>query len=546
MTSWAEGHRPITIAILAMGGEGGGVLADLIVHLGERHGFSAQNTSVAGVAQRTGATVYYIELFPPPSEAVRAGGRSEPILSVFPTPGEVDVVIASELMEAGRAIQRGFSTPDRTVLIASTNRVYSIHERIAPGDGRVDSDELLAAAHRGAKRFIGADFNRLAEECRSVVTASLFGALAASGTLPFEREAFEQAIRDMGKGVEPSLAAFAAGFDAALLPAPEPTTADEPTRERTAVPVTMGPRRPPSPEAEARRAAEVARDELAVTDPQRLVGPALGGQAQRVGADFPAAARSMLLRGCERTAVYQDPTYTDRYLDRVARVAAVDPDRDGAARLTTEAARNAALWMCYQDTIHVAHQKIRQERLDRVRQEARAGSDQLIQVHEYLHPQAEELTDTMPRWMGRPLAASETFRRWVDRLTRKGMVVNTTSVLGFSMLRVMAAMRPLRPKSLRFGREQQGIDRWLGLVVDVASTDSDLATEIVMCQGVRKGYGATHAHGVESFTILMEQAEALRGDPMAAERLADLRKAATADEDGTTLRNSLSGTRVAS
>ena len=47
-----------------MGGEGGGVLADWIVDLAEHNGHIAQTTSVAGVAQRTGATIYYVELFP--------------------------------------------------------------------------------------------------------------------------------------------------------------------------------------------------------------------------------------------------------------------------------------------------------------------------------------------------------------------------------------------------------------------------------------------------------------------------------------------------
>ena len=56
--------RPIKIAIIAMGGQGGGVLSKWIIDLAEQHGFVAQYTSVPGVAQRTGTTVYYVELFP--------------------------------------------------------------------------------------------------------------------------------------------------------------------------------------------------------------------------------------------------------------------------------------------------------------------------------------------------------------------------------------------------------------------------------------------------------------------------------------------------
>src|SRR5450759_3304348 len=106
--------RAIRIAILAMGGEGGGVLADWIVDLAENSGYLAQTTSVPGVAQRTGSTIYYVELFP--GEAARAAGK-DPVLALMPVPGEVDVVIASELMEAGRAVTRGLVTPDRTTLI---------------------------------------------------------------------------------------------------------------------------------------------------------------------------------------------------------------------------------------------------------------------------------------------------------------------------------------------------------------------------------------------------------------------------------------------
>src|SRR5260370_29353090 len=113
-----------------MGGEGGGVVGDWIVGLAEHSGYYAQTTSVPGVAQRTGSTIYYIEIFP--EAAVRAAGK-EPVLAMMPVPGELDIVLASELMEAGRAIQRGLVTPDRTTLSASTNRVYSRTAKTACG-----------------------------------------------------------------------------------------------------------------------------------------------------------------------------------------------------------------------------------------------------------------------------------------------------------------------------------------------------------------------------------------------------------------------------
>ena len=57
-----EDERVIKLAVLAVGGQGGGVLADWITDVAERNGYVAQSTSVAGVAQRTGATIYYVEM----------------------------------------------------------------------------------------------------------------------------------------------------------------------------------------------------------------------------------------------------------------------------------------------------------------------------------------------------------------------------------------------------------------------------------------------------------------------------------------------------
>lgn len=211
--------KVIGVAILAMGGEGGGVLADWLVAMAEAHGYRAQSTSVPGVAQRTGATIYYVELIPE--------SPSEPVLAMMPVPSEVDIVIASELMEAARAVQRGLVTPDRTTLIASSHRVYSMTERTALGDGRLDSAKMLETCEAAAKRLVIADMRALAESRGSVLSASLFGALAGADVLPFTRAQFEAAIAAGGIGVKSSLSAFAAGYDAATTqPIPETRPAD--------------------------------------------------------------------------------------------------------------------------------------------------------------------------------------------------------------------------------------------------------------------------------------------------------------------------------
>jgi indolepyruvate ferredoxin oxidoreductase beta subunit len=138
-----NGNRTITLLISALGGEGGGVLSRWIVDAVESQDFYVQFTSIPGVAQRTGATNYYIEVFP---EKVGDGAAPQPVFALTPTPGNLDAVIASEVTEAGRAIQNGFVTPGRTTLIASTHRIYSIAEKSAMGDGRYAGETIEAAA----------------------------------------------------------------------------------------------------------------------------------------------------------------------------------------------------------------------------------------------------------------------------------------------------------------------------------------------------------------------------------------------------------------
>jgi len=251
----------------------------------------------------------------------------------------------------------------------------------------------------------------------------------------------------------------------------------------------------------------------------------------------------MILHGLVRTAVYQDLDYAELYLSRVARFAELEPGPDAA--LTTAAARHIALWMCYQDTIAVAQQKVRRARMQRVRAEAKAKPGQLLDVREYLHPQLDEITDTLPAGLGQSLRDSPLFRAVVARVTKRGMTLNTTSVFGYTLLTTLARLRPTRPRSLRFGHEQAAIERWLAEALEVAREDPDLGREILQCQQVLKGYGATWAHGSESFAKLMGAAQSLRGSSGAAQRIAQLRAAALADENGAALRAALEGASVA-
>jgi indolepyruvate ferredoxin oxidoreductase beta subunit len=492
----AAAPKAITIAILAMGGEGGGVLADWMVDLAEHAGYFAQTTSVPGVAQRTGATIYYLEMFPP----VPGMAGAEPVLGMMPTPGEVDIVLASELMEAGRAVQRGLVTPDKTLLIASTHRVYSMTEKTAMGDGRVDARRLIEAGFAAAQRFVHDDFAHLAEQNGSVISAALFGALAGTGKLPFIREQFEQAIRRGGVGIGTSLAAFQAGFEVGARPG---------------VPI-----------------AAPASSEPTIA-PCASVGPRLQAQARRIERDFPIAAAPTLVAGIKRMADYQDERYATDYLDRLGAICELDRRHgDGGYRLLSETARYLALWMSYEDTIRVADLKTRRARFERVREEVQAGQGQLMQINEFLHPRVEEIADTLPAGLGRWLLATGWARALVHRFAHKGRVVQTTSLRGYLLLYCVAALKGTRRKSLRFQAEHAKIREWLGHIEAQAGVDYALALELAEAQRLVKGYGDTHIRGTRNFDTILGALPALRAAGGAARRLRQLREAALVDESG--------------
>ena len=104
----AETDKTINIILAALGGEGGGVFTSWLAEAAALNGWQSQSTSLAGVAQRTGATIYYLELFPK-----RIGDDRKPVMSLFPAQGDIDLAITSEIAEAGRMLQRGFINPKK-------------------------------------------------------------------------------------------------------------------------------------------------------------------------------------------------------------------------------------------------------------------------------------------------------------------------------------------------------------------------------------------------------------------------------------------------
>jgi indolepyruvate ferredoxin oxidoreductase beta subunit len=496
--------RPLAIAVMAMGGQGGGVLVDWIVGLCEAQGWVAQSTSVPGVAQRTGATVYYIETLPLPSDAAV---RLRPVLSLMAVPGEVDVVIGAELMEAARAIQRGLVTPNRTTLIASSHRAYAVSEKQVPGDGIGNADLVYAAARASTKRFIAFDMEEAAKQSGSAISAVLFGALAASKALPFPRSVFEATIRAAGIGVEASLRAFAVGFERADM-------------------------------AEARWSAAPSAPAKSFPALQFVGHAAYDALVARARTEFPEPAHDMIAAGLQRVVDFQDVNYGAEYLDLLAGMLAVDKPPTGVARdyaLTRTAAKYIAVAMSYDDVYRVADLKTRGSRFERVRAEVAATADQLVYTTEFMHPRMDEVTGSLPAALGRFIEDRPALFRLLDTIVNRGRRVKSGTICWFVALYVLAGLKRFRRGTLRHAREVKHRDAWLAWVKAAAEKDRNLAIEMLVARRLVKGYSDTHARGRSKFDRVMSAAVRLEGRGDAADWVRRLREAALQDEDDAAL-----------
>jgi len=485
--------RPTTLLIAALGGEGGGVLTHWIVSAAEQAGFPVQSTSIPGVAQRTGATTYYIEIVPVKTTEL---GAKRPVLALTPGVGDIDVAVASELLEAARTVANGLVTPDRTHVIASTSRFYAMDEKIAMGDGRLDQDKLIGAIRQHARDCLLIDMDALAKQSGSIINAVMLGTIAGSGRLPVAAELLEAAIRADGKSVDSNLAGFRAGFEAAR------------AKVQTIKP------------AENRRKAPVTPELL----------------EHEISYSLPALAQPVAIEGVRRLIAYQGRNYARLYLDRLRALNEADEAAGAAGKLLKEIARHLAVRMSYEDVVRVAQAKISPERMRRIAREELRVTDEPFSVHDFLKPGIEEFCQLLPPLLAHPILRLSKRKGWLGR-AYFGMEVNSTSISGYLRFLLLAKLRRVRPFGYRYRQEQEQIEAWLGAIGKAARQSLELALEVTDCARLIKGYGDTLGRGLGNYRIIEERLirPALTGQipaSRAADAVASARTAALLDPEG--------------
>jgi len=486
--------RTINIVTAALGGEGGGVFTTWLIDVAEANGWMSQTTSLAGVAQRTGATIYYIELFPRDQAT-----NQQPVMSLFPAQGDIDIAVSSEIAEAGRMLQRGFITPERTTLISSTHRVFGITEKTDLGDGVINADEILKLADKYSKSFIRFDMQDLAKRNNSVISSGLLGALAGSGALPFSKESYEQVIRNTGKAVETNLACFNASYHSAIALSAN----DEGPKVEYFDPVTT-------------------TNEFILPKGSTIQGQAL---LDRLAGKFPKSVHEIAYQGLIKTLDYQDYRYAEQYLTELERFVGLDSGGNDY-ELLQNLARYLALWMCFEDISRVAQLKIRDARMDEIREEVKAAPGQIFHVTEFFKPRVEEMCAMLPAAIG-ARALDSKFCRASLNLFSGGKKLRTNSLTIYFSLRFLSFLRKFRRSTLGYQHEYGMISAWLGAIETTAKDNPTAALELAKCGRLVKGYGDTRArtstqlmsivrlsktHSLDESVISKLQQAALSGD----------------------------------
>ena len=532
--------QPISLLICALGGEGGGVLTEWIIATAHHAGYAAQSTSIPGVAQRTGATTYYIEVFPTP--IAQLGGK-RPVFSLNPVPGALDALVSSELLETTRQIGNGMATAERTRVMTSSTRTFTTMERMQMGDGRIDSERLLDVVQAHSRAHNVFDMGQVAREAGTIVSAVMLGAVAGSGLFPFKRSDYEAVVSEGSGTAAASLRGFAKAFE--LVSAVPATGGAADTRVTTHNATSVG-TMPATTTAKSAigETTNVSKAQLAMVTQalpkDELLPQYSKGLQPDLALKFPSPVHDMLALGHARMLEYQGAAYAQLYVDRLHKVLqaeqAADAEKANNFATTREMARWLALWMAFDDIVRVADLKSRASRWQRVVGEVKAGGDDLLKVYDHFKPGVPEFAALLPASLAHKLTA------WDRRRVLKGktpwalpLKVGTHSIIGMLSLRFLASLKWLRVRGSRYATEQSTIAQWLQGVVQGTQRHWQLGHEIALCGRLIKGYGSTNERGKGNLLHVLEHLTRGADAQQAASAVKAARSAALADDAGKAL-----------
>jgi indolepyruvate ferredoxin oxidoreductase beta subunit len=512
--------QPVSILLCALGGEGGGVLANWLIDVARLADYPAQATSIPGVAQRTGATTYYLEIYP--IQRTELAGRT-PVLGLNPLPGRLDALVSSELLETARQIANGLASNDRTCVISSSSRTLTTAEKMVMGDGRQDDGALMGVIAENSLRHHVLDMARVCQETGTLVSAVMLGAIAASGLLPFSRALYESVLAGKSAAAKASLHGFEMAFD---------HVSKQKEQAKYLEKVW-------SPSISQLEPISAKQDDNSDFNARVRV-------PTQILEEFPADMRKVLALAYNRVAKYQGQAYAQLLIERLRKIKQQENGGDspnGSCPVTAESTRWLALWMAYDDIIQVAFLKSRAHRWQRVSEEVKLQEGELLKIYDHFKPGVPELAAMLP------VSWAQALLKWDKQRIANGkgpwsmpIKLARHSVSGMLSLRFLSLLRVFRPYGHRYITEQALIEEWLSGIGRAFSVSPLLALEVARCGQLIKGYGSTNERGKENLLHILHTVCVPNSAKSVAEQIsavAQIRKAALQDEAGQQLDQAL-------
>ncbi len=540
-----------SILLGAIGGQGGNVLIEWLFLAAELDGRRAQALSLPGLSQRGGGTNFYLEIASLENSTGDKQADAEllekVIFAQFPFPGRVDVLLGQELVELGRMLQGGFASR-QTAVVASSQRIFTIDEKMPAFDGVFPSEKIIEAAATLAGSVSIIDTLELATQNglgELATNAMLLGALSAiPDALPMPAERYREAIQEFGLVPEMNLKAFEVGrkyqiddlrltledvrlnnaekfdnlhlttnqtplkdlhiladnslnqnsklktqnsngaADSGSIPEPEQKKA---RRQISLTPITKGEKKPT---LNIDKLIEAKAEAL-----PKIMQKGFWQLAGEVQAEWPSALQNVLIEAIYQVSDYQNLAYARRYLKQIKQVLELEPANQSEYKLTQTYAKTLAMRMTYEDAVRVASLKIKPGRLERIRRDMGVKPGQVLEVTDYLKPDAAEIYGIMPYFLVEPMLL-------LGKVTGLGYVLGRqhftwqqypkiTTLGGFMTFKFLTWWQPLRLSSYRFCQEWKLIENYTEQTLRYARQDYNLGVLVAESGRLVKGYGDT-------------------------------------------------------
>jgi indolepyruvate ferredoxin oxidoreductase beta subunit len=458
--------QSLRVLIGTVGGQGGGVLSDWLIHGLLNANWNAVSIGLLGLSQRAGTVTYYCEASSDKEEKI--------VNSMFAMPGDVNLFIGQELLELGRLLSAGYASND-CVIVGNLGRTYTTLEKMPAENGVYDSSIITNAAEKLSPQnnyLIDAPAYVTAHHLQHLTSnAFLLGIVVASPVIDLPTEPFVKAIRDSEVNVKGNIQAFELGYQM-FKDGKIHTGINQYQKEDQLLPNTTF-------------ASTSEADDL----------------FEKIKSNCSKEITGSIEFACQRLEDYQDKAYVESYLEMIDNLRSKSSVR---AETVGAFSKNAALWLSYEDIPRVGQLKTRPDRFAKVFKEHGIQSQHSVKITDYFVPDIEQLVGMLPRPLARLVKKIGLI--FSDDFDNKSfpLRIQSTSVFGYWSLRLLSMGRYWRRSSLRHQYEMSKFNFWFDSLRKIQDESPAVAQIVAELGRVVKGYGHVRVKAINDLTVFIE------------------------------------------